>query len=142
MSVCPSVRPSVCPPLTLFKLNQSTWNFLHFFLKPNQELSSKMGKIGQIFFLVMGTWLSSILGLWAKNKFCPIDRNFSTLVFLVNKNDFWKNYKIWLKIKKPTVQLCIARSRELLTANFYIYNLKFLNFLFVGGAAPHTLAEA
>jgi hypothetical protein len=28
-------------------------------------------------------------------------------------------------------QLCIARSRELLTANFHIYNLNFLNFLFV-----------
>ncbi len=29
---------------------------------------------------------------------------------------------------KPTVQLCIARSRALLTANFHIYNLNFVNF--------------
>jgi hypothetical protein len=64
-----SVRPSVRlsdGTITLFKLNISIWNFLHFFLKPNQELSSKMGKIGQNFIHVMGTSLKPNLGLWGK----------------------------------------------------------------------------
>ncbi len=64
LSVCLSVCPS--PPLTLFKLNISIRNFLHFFLKPNQELSSKMGKNGQNFIHVMGTSSKPKLGLWGK----------------------------------------------------------------------------
>jgi hypothetical protein len=51
---CLSVRPSG-GTITLFKLNQSTLNFLHIFWKPSQELSSKMGKIGIKKCRVMGT---------------------------------------------------------------------------------------
>ncbi len=40
------------------------------------------------------------------------------------------------------MQLCVARSRELLVINFQIYILNFLTFTFVGGSAPRTLRFA
>ncbi len=98
-----SVRLSVCPSgntITLLKLNESSWNFLHIFLKPNQELSSKMGKIRKKIFM---SWVPHRNQYWvygAKKKFCLIDLKFGTLVFWVNRNDFWKNYKNRLKNKE------------------------------------------
>ncbi len=60
-------------------------------LKSNQELSLK---IGINFVHVMGTWSKPILGLWIKNKFCPNDLKFRTLVLFVIINVFWKKIRL------------------------------------------------
>ena len=55
-----------------------------------------MGKIGQNFSCHRNqSWVYG-----AKKLFCPNDLKFSTLVYLLIRNIFCKNYKIRLKIKK------------------------------------------
>ena len=106
-----SVRLSVCPSgntITLFKLNISTWNFLHILMKLNQELSSKMGKIGQ---KISMSWVPHQNQYWvygAKKNFVWLTWNLVHLYFgsieMISEKIIkigWKIKKLWpLKVSK------------------------------------------
>ena len=85
MSVCPSVRLSVPPPNSLqtqhIDLKLSTLLF-------EAKSGAKFEKSDKILFM---SWVPHRNQSWvygAKKLFCPNDLKFSTLVYLLIRNDF------------------------------------------------------